>query len=247
MMDGIAPTLPLASLWGAFWMSSLMGQAIVVLQLIGSIFVWAIMVGKGRELRMMEAGGRRFLQAFVRGRDVIDLYLDQTRRQDQTPLDVIYQRTCERLVKLFDRETRAALIGRVAAKENAALTGKEIELLCGTAEHTLAEQVVRAERGMSALATATTAAPLVGLLGTVWGVLDAFQIMGLKGVVQLSEMAPALSSAMLTTVVGLLVAIPSGVGYNMLQGTVRRSVIEMEGFVDELTGRIACEFQGKGD
>jgi hypothetical protein len=45
----------------------------------------------------------------------------------------------------------------------------------------------------------------------------------------------------------LLVAIPSGVGYNMLQGTVRRSVIEMEGFVDELTGRIACEFQGKGD
>ena len=48
-------------------------------------------------------------------------------------------------------------------------------------------------------------------------------------------------------VVGLLVAIPSGIGYNILQGIVRRSVIEMEGFVDELTGRIACEFQGGGN
>lgn len=246
MFDGMLPMLPLASLWDAFWTSALMGQAIVVIQLIGSVLVWTIMVGKGRELRAMEGGSRRFLQAFVRGPDVIDLYIEQSRQHDHTPLDVIYRRTCERLVKLFDRETRAALIGRSAAKENAALTAKEIELLSGTAEHVLAEQVVRAERGMSSLASATTAAPLIGLLGTVWGVLDAFQIMGVKGSVQLGEIAPALSAAMLTTVVGLMVAIPSGIGYNVLQGILRRSVIEMEGFVDELTGRIACEFQGKG-
>ena len=238
--------LPLASLWQAFWVSNLMGQSIVIIQLIGSILVWTIMVGKGRELRAMEAGSRRFLQAFTAGSGVIDLYIDQRRQYDQTPLDLIYRRTSERLVKLFDRETRSALIGRSAAAENAALTAKEIELVCGTAEHALAEQVVRAERGMNSLATATTAAPLVGLLGTVWGVLDAFQVMGVKGSVQLSEIAPALSAAMLTTVVGLLVAIPSGIGYNILQGIVRRSVIEMEGFVDELTGRIACEFQGGG-
>jgi len=246
MIEGMVPALPLASLWDAFWVSNPMGQVIVVIQLIGSVLVWTIMVGKGRELHAMEAGSRRFLQSFVHGADVIDLYIEQTRQHDQTPLDVIYRRTCERLVKLFDRETRAALIGRTAAGENAALTAKEIQLLCGTAEHTLAEQVVRAERGMSSLATATTAAPLVGLLGTVWGVLDAFQVMGVKGAAQLGELAPALSAAMLTTVVGLLVAIPSGIGYNILQGIVRRSVIEMEGFVDELTGRIACEFQGKG-
>ena len=247
MIDGLVPLLPLASLWHAFWGSNLMGQIIVVIQLIGSVLVWTIMVGKGRELHAMESGSRRFLQAFVRGSDVIHLYIDRVRQHDETPLDVIYRRTCERLVKLFDRETREALIGRTAVKENAALTGKEIELLCGTAEHTLAEQVIRAERGMSSLATATTAAPLIGLLGTVWGVLDAFQVMGIRGAVQLGEIAPALSAAMLTTVVGLLVAIPSGIGYNILQGIVRRSVIEMEGFVDELTGRIACEFQGKGE
>ena len=247
MINTIMPALPLASLWQAFWVSNLMGQTIVVIQLIGSVLVWTIMVGKGHELRAMERGSRRFLKNFMAGSGVIDLYLDKWVQLDKTPLSVIYQHTCKRLVRLFDRDTRAALIGKDAAAENAALTAKEIELLSGTAEHILAEQVVRAESGMNSLATATTAAPLIGLLGTVWGVLDAFHVMGIKGSVQLAEIAPALSAAMLTTVVGLLVAIPSGIGYNILQGIVRRSVIEMEGFVDELTGRIACEFQGGGN
>jgi biopolymer transport protein TolQ len=238
----------MASLWKAFDESNLMGQAIVVIQFIGSIFVWALMIGKGRELRAIDADCRNFLRGFTSGQDTLDLYLSQSRRADSGPFDVIYQKTCDRLVKLFDRDTRVALIGRRGGDvTSAALTSRELALVSGTSEHMLAEQVVRVERGMSALATATTAAPLVGLLGTVWGVLDAFQIVGEKGSAQLAEMAPAISSALLTTVVGLLVAIPSGIGYNILQSRTRSLVIDLEGFTDELTGRISCEFQGKGE
>jgi len=95
----------------------------------------------------------------------------------------------------------------------------------------------------------STAAPLIGLLGTAWGMLTAFQIFGTSGGGGggVAEMAPAVAAAMLTTVVGLFVAIPSGIGYNMLYGSVRKINIELEGFVDELTGRMAYEFQGKGD
>jgi biopolymer transport protein TolQ len=248
MMDICLSPLPLASLWKAFDESSLMGQAIVVLQFIGSIFVWALMIGKGRELRTIDADCRDFLRGFTSGPDTLDLYVSQNRRAESSPFDVIYRKTCDRLVKLFDRDTRQALIGRRGGEvASAALTARELTLVSGTSEHMLAEQVVRVERGMSSLATATTAAPLVGLLGTVWGVLDAFQIVGEKGSAQLAEMAPAISSALLTTVVGLLVAIPSGIDYNILQKRVRSLVIDLEGFTDELTGRISCEFQGKGE
>jgi len=247
MTDLIFFELPTASLWRAFNQSDLMGQSIVVLQFIGSVFVWALMIGKGRELRAIDADCRAFLRGFTGGQDTLELYLSQRRRTETSPFDVIYHKTCDRLVKLFDHDVRVALIGRRGDVVSAALTARELALVSGTSEHMLAEQIVRVERGMSSLASATTAAPLVGLLGTVWGVLNAFQIVAEIGSAQLAEMAPAISAALLTTVVGLLVAIPSGLGYNILQTRVRSLVIDLEGFTDELTGRISCEFQGKGE
>ncbi|MDD2349234.1 MAG: MotA/TolQ/ExbB proton channel family protein, partial [Kiritimatiellae bacterium] len=106
---------------------------------------------------------------------------------------------------------------------------------------------IRIEHGMPLLATIVTASPMLGLLGTVWGVLDAFSEMGPKGTVLLSEIAPAISSALVTTVVGLLVAIPSAIFYNTLATKVRQLSSDMVGFADELLGRIACEFQGRSD
>ena len=97
---------------------------------------------------------------------------------------------------------------------------------------------------MGYLAAGTTIAPFLGLLGTVWGVLDAFQVMGAKGAVNLSEVAPSLSTAMLTTVVGLVVAIPSVVGYNLLVNRIRRITISLDGFTDEYLARALAEFGG---
>ena len=101
------------------------------------------------------------------------------------------------------------------------------------------------ERFLKTLGTIAGITPLLGLLGTVWGVMDAFSTMGDKGTVLLNEIAPAISSALMTTVVGLLVAIPCAIFYNNLAGKVRQLSNDMEGFADELMGRIACEFQGR--
>ncbi len=241
-------SFPAASLIEAFNNSDMMGKSIVVVQLFLSVFVWTLMIGKGRELKSMQRGCEEFGRLFARGSDVLELYLNRTRQLSDTPLDIIYQKTCDRLVRFFDRERRTAMIAaRSSGDVGEPINPKEIELVCGTAEHILAEQNLRVEKGMNSLATMSTAAPLLGLLGTVWGMLEAFQVFGTTGASQLTEMAPAISSAMLTTVVGLLVAIPSGIGYNILYGSVRKINIELEGFVDELTGRMACEFQGKGD
>lgn len=236
--------LPVASLLGGFMGSNLTGKGIVMVQLASSVVAAAIIIGKNKELKGIAANSKRFLREFLLGRDVLDYYLLR-KKGVLTSLELIYDRTCERMVKLLDPDVRRSVIGRQSGAENAALSVREIELVRGTCEHTVQEEEIRIEHGRGMLATIVTASPMLGLLGTVWGVLDAFAMMGDKGTVLLSEIAPAISSALVTTVVGLLVAIPSAICYNNLAAKVRQLTTDMDGFADELLGRIACEFQGR--
>jgi len=238
--------LPLASLLGGFMASNLMGKGIVLVQLASSIVAAAIIIGKNQELNSVIRNSKRFLHDFLLGRDVLDYYLLR-KTGAKTSLELIYDRTCERMVKLLDPDMRRSVIGRQSGAQDAALSPREIELVRSTCEHTVQEEEIRVEQGMGLLATIVTASPMLGLLGTVWGVLDAFADMGTKGTVLLSVIAPAISSALVTTVVGLLVAIPSAIFYNNLAIKVRQLSTDMDGFADELMGRIACEFQGRDD
>jgi len=238
--------LPLASLFSGFMASNLMGKAIVLVQLASSIVAAAIIIGKNQELNSVMRSSKRFLREFLAGRDVLDYYLLR-KKGAFTSLELIYDRTCERMVKLLDPEVRRSVIGRQSGAESAALSVREVELVRSTCEHTVQDEELRVERGMGLLATIVTASPMLGLLGTVWGVLDAFADMGTKGTVLLSVIAPAISSALVTTVAGLLVAIPCAIFYNNLALKVRQLSADMDGFADELMGRIACEFQGRND
>jgi biopolymer transport protein ExbB/TolQ len=245
-IGSLSAGLPLASLVGGFMAANLMGKGIVLVQIASSIVAAAIIIGKNQELNSIIRSSKRFLREFLLGRDVLDYYLLR-KKGSLTSLELIYDRTCERMVKLLDPDMRRSVIGRQSGAEDAALSPREIELVRSTCEHTVQEEEIRVEHGMGLLATIVTASPMMGLLGTVWGVLDAFADMGTKGTVLLSVIAPSISSALVTTVVGLLVAIPSAIFYNNLAIKVRQLSTDMDGFADELMGRIACEFQGRDD
>jgi len=234
------------SLVDGFMGSNLMGQGIVEVQLVGSIVMFAAIIGKWKELAFVSVATRRFLRDFAAGRDVLDYYL--TRRPDRraTGLVGIYAQTCERLLKLMTPDTRSLLAGHSQEGAGAAaLTAREIELVKGTCEHVLDEEEIRIEHGMGVIATVVALAPMLGLLGTVWGVLDAFAEMGTAGSANLATIAPSISAALVTTVVGLLIAIPGVMCYNHLSSKLRNITTDMEGFADELIGRMACEFQGR--
>ncbi|MCL1919618.1 MAG: MotA/TolQ/ExbB proton channel family protein [Kiritimatiellaeota bacterium] len=236
--------LPMASLANAFAISNMMGKAIVLIQVASSIIAAAIVIGKNKELASIAASNKRFLREFLGGGDVLALYLAR-KKMAMMALALIYDRTCERLVKFLDPDMRRAVIGRhQGGQERAALSASEIELVRSTCEHVVMEEEIRVEYGMGLLATVVTVSPMLGLLGTVWGVLNAFASMGAQNTVQLSSIAPSISAALLTTVTGLLVAIPSAIFYNSLAGKIRQINNDMEGFADEITGRITCEFKG---
>ncbi|MGN0832035.1 MAG: MotA/TolQ/ExbB proton channel family protein [Kiritimatiellia bacterium] len=233
------------SLINGFLGSNLMGQGIVVTQIVGSVIMVAAIIGKAKELGFVGMSTRRFLRDFSTCRDVLEYYL-QRRPTAVSGLEGIYKETCERLLKLLTPDVRSLLVGRQPGASEAALTAREIELVRGTCEHVLDEEEIRIEHGMGVIATVVAVSPMLGLLGTVWGVLDAFAEMGTAGSANLATIAPSISAALVTTVVGLLIAIPGTIAFTRMQASIRNITADMEGFGDELMGRIACEFQGRG-
>jgi len=234
------------SLVNGFLGSNMMGQALVLIQLLGSVIMVATILGKAKELGFLSMATRRFLRDFASGRDVLDYYV-QRRPTAVNGLEGIYKETCERLMKLLTPDVRSMLVGHQTNGDGAAaLTAREIELIRGTCEHVLDEEEIRVEHGMGVIATIVALEPMLGLLGTVWGVLDAFAEMGTAGSANLATIAPSISAALVTTVVGLLIAIPGTIAFTRMNASIRSITTDMEGFADELMGRISCEFQGRG-
>src|SRR5581483_10126767 len=122
------------------------------------------------------------------------------------------------------------------------LSLKSIEHIKRTLENSVARQALKLEAGLILLAIAVSGAPFMGLLGTVWGVMDTFAAVGQMGRADLPTMAPGVSAALVTTVAGLLVAIPSMFAYNWLVHTLRVRTVELDNFAQDLVSKMETEY-----
>ena len=119
---------------------------------------------------------------------------------------------------------------------------KSMEHIKRTLEGAVASQSIRLESGLIALALAVSGAPFLGLLGTVWGVMSAFGQVAMAGRADLLTMAPGVAAALITTVAGLLVAIPSMFGYNWLVHNLRVQTVELDNFAQDLVSKLETEY-----
>jgi biopolymer transport protein ExbB/TolQ len=235
------------SLIDGFMGSNLMGKGLVLVQLLGSVVMVAVIIGKWKELQFLSVVTRRFLRDFMATHGVLDYYLNRRPSPGATGVINIYAQTCERLLNLLTPDVRSLVAARQTDGDGAAaLTEREVKLVQSTSENVLEDESIKVEHGMGVIATVVSLEPMLGLLGTVWGVLDAFAEMGSAGSANLATIAPSISAALVTTVVGLLIAIPGVIAFARMNATIRNLTADMEGFVDELNGRIACEYQGRG-
>ena len=209
------------------------GKAIIVVLIVFSIFAWSVMAAKAVQMRRAKKLNQFFEAEFRAQKRVLDTY-DRRLQVPDCPLFMVYQEGCREL----DARLRAA--GSTTRKRFVSLKG--MEHVKRTLERTVAQQSLKLESGLILLAIAVSGAPFLGLLGTVWGVMSTFSYIALKGSADLKTMAPGVSAALVTTVAGLLVAIPSMFGYNWLVHNLRVQTVELDNFAQELTSNMETEY-----
>ena len=226
----------------AFSTSDLFGKSIVLILVGGSVFAWTFMITKMKAMNRANSEINRFTAAYRREGHPLAIFLQK--REYGGPMYGLYRNVCDALGSNVGsgRESSDLFVTRSSAAIKVRLTRSDIDLARSIAERDTADMTVEMESEMGFLATVVAVAPFLGLLGTVWGVMDAFRTMAVHGSVVLSEVAPGISGALLATVVGLLVAIPSLVGYNLLTNQIRRLSNEMENFSEELVHDLERHF-----
>ena len=108
----------------------------------------------------------------------------------------------------------------------------------------ISEEVTKLEMNMNWLATVATTSPFIGLFGTVWGIIDAFQGLGNAGSASLRAVAPGISEALVTTAIGLAAAIPAAIFYNVFGTRIKEMGTRMEDFAIEFQNFAERDFGG---
>lgn len=204
---------------------------IIVLLMFFSVFAWATMIQKFLQMSRARKLDLYFENEFRAQAHVMDIY-DRRLDVQGCPMFTVYQQGCVELdARLRDGESRKKFVSI-----------KSMEHIKRTLEGEVARECLRLESGLILLAIAVSGAPFLGLLGTVWGVMDTFAAVGMKQSADLQTMAPGVAAALVTTVAGLLVAIPSMFGYNGLVHSLRVRTVELDNFAQLLVSRIETEY-----
>jgi biopolymer transport protein ExbB/TolQ len=216
----------------AFEHSNPAGRGVILLLMIGSIFSWSVMIGKFLYLRRARRENLAFIRRYRNSRGPLDLFREP-RRFTVSPAAAVYQAGAAELsFNLLGSaevdETFAARLQDADPVDAVAMSSVRSAL-----ERAVSEEGLKMEAQLILLATAVSGAPFLGLLGTVWGVMDAFSGVAAAGQASLAALAPGVSGALITTVVGLAVAIPAMFGYNFLITSVKETTVEIENFAAE--------------
>jgi len=226
--------------------STLPGKVVICALFLGSVLSWTVMITKFRMLR--RASGRRmdFLEAFRADRQPLSLYQSGARFSG-APVFAVYQAGCRELS--FQMLGSAEVDETFAARLETAprISPAQMRMVQTAMERAVGENALKLESQMVLLSTAVSGAPFLGLLGTVWGVMDTFSDVATAGKANLAAMAPGVSAALITTVTGLLVAIPAMFGYNWLVTTLRGMIVELDNFGAELSSAIEHKYVDHGE
>jgi len=213
-----------------FFTSDIVGQIITLAILALSILAWFVILDKVRYLRAAEKNSHLFLQQYRRERAHLFSLHFQKERTSICPLYRIYEAGMKELRHHLGTESLDAEIAR--------LSELQLEEVEDRVQRVIADEAALMERMMILLAISAVVGPLMGLLGTVWGIMNAFNAMATAGSPSLLIVAPGIAGALITTVVGLLVAIPSVGAYNIFLSKIRRLGSSMDDFASEFISAI---------
>ncbi|HZQ47144.1 MAG TPA: MotA/TolQ/ExbB proton channel family protein [Verrucomicrobiae bacterium] len=245
------PILADGALRFAFEKATIEGKITIGTLLVVSIFSWTTIITKARQLGIARKMAKKFYASYRQSRDPLDI-ANRKEEYPGAPGYEVYATGVDELayqLKNNPVDVRSVVKSHSSALPSAAqemdtdifsrgaptkISASSFASVKGALEREVSAQALALEKGMIVLSTAVAGGPFIGLLGTVWGVMETFSGIAKAQAASLTAMAPGVAGALIATVTGLFVAIPSMFAYNYMVTTIRAITQELDGFASEL-------------
>jgi biopolymer transport protein TolQ len=231
----------------AFEKATTEGKMTICALILLSIFSWTVIITKGRQLYRARKAGKKFFKAYRDTRDPLEIARRGEEFDGAPAYELYYVGAEETEYQLKNHPVRITHVKPVSSGPTA--TGAETDVLARqittkistgsfdsvrvSLERAASAESLSLEKGMIILSTAVAGGPFIGLLGTVWGVMETFSGIAKANAASLTAMAPGVAGALIATVVGLFVAIPAMFAYNYMVTTIRAITQELDAFAAE--------------
>jgi len=193
---------------------------------LASLWSWTVILDKTFRFSSLNREANRFEDAVSSGRSLEEVAAEAGDRP---------RHALPRMLQGALREWRDARSRGLANDSQAAMTIQRIDRVLDTI---IARESQRVEEGLGLLAIVATASPFIGLFGTVWGIMSAFQSIAIQKNTNLAVVAPAIAEALFATAIGLVAAIPAYIAFNAFSTKAGKFTARLEGFADDLSTAI---------
>lgn len=235
MQEPIAETArQTLSVWGMFEHSDIFMKLLMIVMILASIWSWRIVFDKIKKFRCVKEENKSFEGQFWSGEPLDTLY-DKVAGKPTSPLAAIFY-------SAMKEWKRAA--SRREIKNKGVNVQERIDKVM---QITMDREAENLEGQMIFLASVGSVAPLMGLFGTVWGIMDSFHSIGLTQNTNIAAVAPGVAEALLTTAIGLIAAIPALIAYNKFSSDIEHITNRMDTFSGELSAIISRQIEHVGE
>lgn len=211
------------SVWGLFLQADLIVKIVIFMLVLASIWCWTIIIDKVIRLRRLRGKANRFEEAFWSGGSLEDLY-DRLNERPGDPMASLF-------VAAMREWRRSAGRGMDDSSSRQSLRQRLERVM----DISIMRDMEGLERHMIFLASTGSAAPFIGLFGTVWGIMNAFTSIAASKNTSLAVVAPGIAEALFATALGLVAAIPAVIAYNKLSNDLGRYAQRLETFAGEFS------------
>lgn len=203
------------------WRGGFVVFAVLLVLIFMSIFSWAILVSKLLHLRKLSSANKEFIKSFWDSRSLGDLN-GKLNEYSYSPVKEVFKSGYAELIRTSQLREKAST--------NSIAFNAAIENMTRSLHKAKRFEKNRLEKFLPVLSITASAAPFIGLFGTVWGIMGAFEGIARTGSASLAAVAPGISEALIATAFGLAAAIPAVIGFNMAQNRIRTQITYIDGF-----------------
>jgi len=226
-VDDMGGTLGQTSIVDMVTHSGPVVQSVLYLLVLFSVVGWGIIFYKFLQIRQARRTSEHFSGVFWETKNLASVHATSLERKE-SPVAQVFRAGYQELMRFTRGRKQATPTPGDAISEEGGIENVERAM-----RRAMREQITRLERGLTFLATTASAAPFIGLFGTVWGIMNAFLGLSRSQTSSIQAVAPGIAEALIATAVGLAAAIPAVMAYNYFSRQVRLLSTEMENFSSE--------------